>query len=233
LSQVQRLYQLQSLDSELDKAKQQLAEIAASLGESQALKEAKKAVEKTGQSLHKVQAKMQDLELEVKSLTEKIAHQEKMLYGGKSLNPKEAANLQGEIASLKRWRSKREELLLEAMVEAEEAEERFNQTQAELSRVQAAWAADQENLTQTQSTLQAKVAELIERRPVIASGIEADDLSEYEDLRPTKAGLAVAAVKNGVCQGCGMAASSNKIQQARSGVELIYCGGCGRIMYVL
>ena len=99
-----------------------------------------KAVEVAERSLHKVQAKMQDLELEVKSLTEKIAHQEKMLYGGKSLNPKEAANLQGEIASLKRWRSKREELLLEAMVEAEEAEERFNQTQAELSRVQAAWA---------------------------------------------------------------------------------------------
>ena len=115
----------------------------------------------------------------------------------------------------------------------EEAEERFSQAQAELSKVQAEWAADQENLAQTQSVLQAKVAELMERRPVIADGIEADDLSEYEALRPTKAGLAVAAVKNGMCQGCGMAASSNKVQQARSGVELIYCGGCGRIMYVL
>jgi predicted nucleic acid-binding Zn-ribbon protein len=233
LSQVQRLYQLQSLDSELDKTNQQLAEIAAKLGESQTLKEAKKAVEETEQNLHKVQAKMQDLELEVKSLTEKISHQEKMLYGGKKLSPKEAGNLQDEIASLKRWHGKREELLLEAMVETEEAEERFSQAQAELSKVQTEWAADQENLTQRQSMLQAKVAELMERRPVIADGIEADDLSEYEALRPTKAGLAVAAVKNGVCQGCGMAASSNKVQQARSGVELIYCGGCGRIMYVL
>jgi predicted nucleic acid-binding Zn-ribbon protein len=233
LSQVQRLYQLQSLDSELDKTKQQLAEIAAKLGESQALKEAKEAVEKTGQSLRKAQAKMQDLELEVKSLAEKITLQEKMLYGGKKLSPKEAANLQDEIASLKRWHGKREELLLEAMVETEEAEERFSQAQAELSRVQAAWAADQKDLTQTQSALQAKAAELRERRTFIVDGIEADDLNEYEELRPMKAGVAVAAVKNGVCQGCGMAASSNKVQQARSGVELIYCGGCGRIMYVL
>ena len=233
MSQVQRLYQLQSLDRELDKAKQQLAEIAAKLGESQVLKEAKQTVEEAEQNLHKVQAKMQDLELEVKSLTEKIAHQEKMLYGGKKLSPKEATNLQDEIASLKRWHSKREELLLEAMVETEEAEESFSQAQAELSRVQAEWAVDQENLTQTQNTLQAKVAELMEQRPVIVDRIEADDLNEYEELRPMKAGLAVAAVKNGVCQGCGMAASNNKIQQARSGVELIYCGGCGRIMYVL
>jgi predicted nucleic acid-binding Zn-ribbon protein len=232
LSQIQQLYQLQSLDRELDKTKQQLAEIAAKLGESQVLKDAKKAVEVGERELQKSQTTMQDLDLEVKSLTDKITHQEKMLYGGKALSAKEAANLQDEIASLKRWHSKREELLLEAMVETEEAEQRLDQAQVELSQVQAAWAANQTDLTQTQSKLQAKVAELMEQRPTIAQAIDADDLSEYEELRPTKAGVAVAAVKNGVCQGCGMTASNSKIQKARAGLELIYCGGCGRILYV-
>ncbi|MFC1975284.1 zinc ribbon domain-containing protein [Chloroflexota bacterium] len=232
MSQIHQLYRLQSLDSKLDKANQQLADIAAKLGESQALKDAKKAAEVAEQTLHKIQAKMQDLDLEVKSLSQKITQQEKMLYGGKNLSAKEAANLQDEVASLKRWHGNREELLLEAMVETEEAEESLEQAQTELARVQAEWAADQENLRQTQAELEVKVTEFLEQRPMIAGGIEADDLSEYEDLRPMKAGVAVTLVKNGVCQGCGMAASNSKLRQARAGEALIYCGGCGRILYV-
>lgn len=232
MKQIQRLYQLQSLDRELDKAKQQLAEISVQLGESQALKNAKKAIEVAERDLQKCRTTMQDLELEVKTLTDKITNQEKMLYGGKALSAKEASNLQDEVASLKRWHSKREELLLEAMVETEEAEEKLNHAQTELSRVQAEWTGDQADLVQSQNILEAKVAELMEQRPSITQTIEAGDLNEYEDLRPLKAGVAVVAVKDSVCQGCGMAASNSKIQQARAGEALIYCGGCGRILYV-
>lgn len=232
MSQIQQLYRLQSLDSKLDKARQQLADIAAKLGESQALQDAKKSVEAVEQNLHSAQAKMQDLDLEVKSLSEKITQQEKMLYSGKALSAKEAANLQDEVASLKRWHGNREELLLEAMVETEEAEEKLAQAQADLAKAQAEWTMDQKNLVQQQGELEIKVAEYMEQRPLAVSGIDTDDLSEYEDLRPKKAGVAVALVKNGVCQGCGMAASQSKVQQARAGAELIYCGGCGRIMYV-
>ncbi|MBN1995011.1 MAG: hypothetical protein JW953_20115 [Anaerolineae bacterium] len=232
MSQVQRLYRLQSLDSELDKTKQQLTDIAARLGESQTLKDAQKAVETADKNLHNVQTKMRDLELEVKSLGDKIAQQEKMLYGGKAFSAKEAANLQDEVASLKRRYANREEVLLEAMVEAEEAGERLAQAQAELSHVQTSWAADQADLLKKQSQLEAKVTELVEQRLGLAGGIEADDLDEYEALRPSKAGVAVAAVKEGVCQGCGIAPSHSKMQRARAGNELIYCGGCGRILYV-
>jgi hypothetical protein len=42
----------------------------------------------------------------------------------------------------------------------------------------------------------------------------------------------VAPVKDGICLGCGVGASSSRVQHARSGVELIYCGTCGRILYV-
>ena len=45
MSRVQQLYQLQTLDSEVDKINRQLAEIATQLGESEALKKAKAEVE--------------------------------------------------------------------------------------------------------------------------------------------------------------------------------------------
>ena len=233
MSRSQQLYLLQRLDSQLDEANKQLAEVVAMLGEDETVIQAKKVVETIEKGLRKVQTTMLDLDLEVKSLADKIARQEKTLYSGAITGAKEAANLQEEVASLNRWHEKREELLLEAMVGAEEAEEGLDQAQAQLSKVQAEWATDQEDLVQTQSVLETKVAELMEQRPVVAEAIEAGDLNEYEDLRPTKAGLAVAAVKNGVCQGCGMAASNSKIQRARANVELTYCDGCARILYVL
>lgn len=232
MSRIQQLHQLQTLDSELDKVNQQLTGIAAQLGESKALQQAKAEAEANGKLWRQAQVTMQDLTLEVKSLAEKIAQQEKLLYQGKALSAKEATNLQGEISSLKRRHSQREERLLEAMVEAEEAEARFKRAQAELATVEAGWQANQDQLTQQQTALKARVVELQQHRPVIVKVIDPDDLEEYEDLRPRKAGRAVAMVKDGICLGCGVAASSSRIQHARAGTELIYCGTCGRILYV-
>jgi hypothetical protein len=232
LSRAQQLYQLQTLDSELDKINQQLAGIAAQLGESEVLQKAKAKAEANEKLLRQTQATVKDLTLEVKSLAEKIAQQEKILYQGKALSAKEAANLQDEINSLKRRHSQREERLLEAMVGAEEAEAQLKRAQAELTAVEAGWQADQEQLTQQQTALKVRATELKQHRPVIIRAIDPDDLEEYDDLRPRKAGRAVAMIKDGICLGCGVAASSSRIQHARAGTELIYCGTCGRILYV-
>lgn len=232
MSRVQLLYQLQNLDSELDQAKKQLAEVEAALGESAALRQAKQAVKSAEQTLRKAQTLAQDLDLEVNSLTQKISQQEKLLYSGKAMSAKEAANLQDEVASLKRWREKREEALLEAMVAAEDAEAQFGQAQKELAAIEAGWTSDQAELVEKQRDLQTKIANLTEQRPDITRGISGDDLSEYEALRKKRAGRAVVGVKNGVCQGCGVTASHSKVQRARAGTELMYCSTCGRILYV-
>lgn len=232
MSRAQQLYQLQTLDSELDKINQQLAGIAAQLGESEVLKKARVEAGAAEKTWRQAQATMQDLTLEVKSLAEKITQQEKVLYHGKALSAKEAANLQDEINSLKRRHSQREERLLEAMVAAEEAEAQLKRAQAELMVVEADWQANQEQLAQQQTALKAKAAELKQHRPVLVKGIDPDDLEEYDDLRPRKTGRAVAMIKDGICLGCGVAASSSRIQHARAGTELVYCGTCGRILYV-
>lgn len=232
MSRVQQLYQLQLLDNDVDKTNQQLAEIASRLGESEALKQAKAHAEAAESQLRQAQTTMQNLNLEVQSLTQKIAQQEKTLYQGKALSPKEATNLQDEIASLKRRQGQREELLLEAMVGAEEAEQHLEQMRTELATVQTEWQADQQRLVEQQATLKTKLTELKQQRPVMVMVIDTDDLDEYEELRPRKAGRAVAVVKDGICLGCGVAASSSRIQHARAGTELIYCGTCGRILYV-
>lgn len=232
MSRIQRLYQLQALDSEIDKTNHHSAELATKMGESEALKQAKTALSETDKTLRQAQTQVQDLTLEVKSLSDKIAAEEKKLYQGKAMSAKEAANMQGEIASLKRRHSQREENLLEAMVAVEEAEIATAQAQQNLAAIQSAWQLEQEQIRLVHSTLTTTLAELRAQRPTILKAVDEDDLEEYDDLRRRKSGRAVAMVKEGICQGCGMGASSSKVQLARAGTDLIYCGGCGRILYV-
>jgi len=232
VTRIVQLYQLQLLDSEIDHVKHQLAEVAAQLGESEALKQAKTNHDATQKQHRQAQAKMQDLDLEVKGLAAKIANQEKLLYSGRVLNAKEAANLQEEVAALKRWHSEQEERLLEAMVAAEEAQAAFTTAQAQLSTTETGWRAKQEQLTQKQQELTTQLANLKKRRPDLAIKVDLADLEIYDKLRAKKGGRAVAAVKNEVCQGCGMTPSSNKVRQARTGIDLMYCSVCGRILYV-
>ena len=226
-----QLYQLQSFDSDIDETNQKLSEIAAQLGESEALKQAKTTYDAAAAQLRKDQTKMQDLDLELKSLIDKITGEEKLLYSGRAISAKEAANLQEEVASLKRRQVDREEHLLNAMVEVETAEEIFAAAQTALSEVEANWKLAQADLLQAQAENRTKLIELKKRRPDVAGVVNADDMALYEKLRKKKNGHAVSLVKNGVCQRCGMTSSNSKIQLSRAETELTYCGVCGRILY--
>ena len=99
MAQILQLYQLQSLDSEITQINRQLADIAAKLGESEELQQARSETEAAQTMVRGAQTRTQDLDLELKSLTGKITNQEKLLYSGKVLNAKEAANLQEEVAN--------------------------------------------------------------------------------------------------------------------------------------
>ena len=233
MSQTQQLYRLQILDSQVDKAKQELAKVNATLGESEALKKAKASVAAASEALRKIQTTQKDLELEVKGLSDKINGQEKLLYGGKPVSAKEAANLQNEITSLKKWHATREELLLETMVEAEEKQETLDRAQGQLDTIEATWRNDQADLIQRQAELQATLAALKEQRLTITNSITASFLAQYEAMRLKKGGVAVAGVKDNTCQACAIMVSNNKVHQARGGDELFYCGTCGRILHVL
>ncbi|MCB0191044.1 MAG: hypothetical protein KDJ65_03800 [Anaerolineae bacterium] len=232
MSRTLQLYQLQTIDSEIDQTRQELAQLAAQLGESDDLKQAKTRMEITSQELRRAQTVMQDLDLELKSLATKTSNQEKKLYSGKMSSAKEASNLQDEVSSLKRRQADLEENLLEAMMVVEESEEAVETAQTRLSSITSQWSAGQEELLQEQDALNRRLAELKSRRPILAQPISESDLKLYEQMRPKKAGRAVVAVKGDLCQGCGIAMPSNHLRRARSGTEILTCPTCGRILYV-
>ena len=125
MSRSRVLYQLQQTDIELETIARRLAEIDASIGESAALRQARQEVVAAEAELHSRHARATDLDLEVRSLGERIQADEQKLYSGRVTSPKELSSLQDDVASLKRWRNKKEEEQLEAMLAEESAQSRL------------------------------------------------------------------------------------------------------------
>jgi predicted nucleic acid-binding Zn-ribbon protein len=233
MSRTRPLYELQQVDLELESVTRRLQEIDATLGESVELKRARKMADDAEAKLAKCRSEMQNLDLEVEGLSQKIQTNEERLYSGRVANPKELASLEEELASLKRWREKKEEDLLEAMVSCEENEAALADAQAILAQANETWRAEQGDLAEEQTNLQLRLEELRGQRESLIAEVGPEDVTTYERLRPRKGGRAVAAVKEGVCEGCRMNPPSSQVQHARSGNELQFCNNCGRILHVL
>ena len=233
MSYTDQLYQLHRTDRQMDAIRKTLQEIEAALTETEALQSARKALQDAEAACKQASATVTDLDLEVKGLQQKIARHEKRLYSGKVTNPKEAASLQNEVASTKRWLAQREEALLEAMIALEEAEALLAERRQNLETLQSAWEAEQADLLARQQQQRAELERLSNERATLCQFVDEDNLQIYERLRRQKRGIAMAVVENGTCRSCGVMLSRRAIQQASAEDRLFYCDSCGRILHVL
>ena len=225
------LYRLQTIDLEIGNGKRRLEEVEAGLGESEELRQARRALQKAKDELSRWRTTLRDLELEARSLNAKIISVEERLYSGRVTNPKELANLQNEVSYLKRRMGDLEDRQLEAMVEVEEHEAEVDSKQASLTQIEAEWTQTQKQLTEERSELEEKLAHLTTERVEVEGMIEAEDLALYGELCSRKGGQAVALLKGEVCQACRVTLPTSRVQQARSGDSLIFCSSCQRILY--
>lgn len=226
------LYRLQCLDREIDMTQRRLAEIEAALGESEPLKRARRAAASAQALVHKWTVRQRDVELETQGISDKISSSEQRLYSGAVKNPKELADLQAEVASLRRRRQKLEDDVLVAMIELEEAEAARVQADQDLDEIKAHWSAQQADLAAEREALQEKLTETQEARAELLPQVEPDDLAAYRSLRRTKGGLAVVQVQDGACGGCGVNVPPSLNWQLRH-EGLAYCGNCGRMIVVV
>lgn len=229
MSEGENLYRLQCLDSEAAAKQQRLREIEASLGESEALQQARRAVEDAQAQAQRCAFRQRDLELQVQGLAEKIVRSEQRLYDGTIKNPKELDDLQKDIASLRRRQRQLEDELLEVMLEREEREEAHLQAQTRLKEIEARWSAQQANLLGEREVLQGRLAELERARATLLSQIGPDTLSTYQQLQRRKGGVAVARILDGACSACGVALSPALEWQLRQGKQ-VCCSNCERIL---
>jgi predicted nucleic acid-binding Zn-ribbon protein len=226
------LFALQETDLAIDGAVAKLNDIEAQLGESEELLAARETVDLSRQTVHEIQARHKDLDLQAEEARAKAADIEKKLYGGGVSNPKELEGYQADLTSLRGQLRKREDALLEVMLELEEAEAALKEAEAALARTEAAWNAGQGTLLESRSALQDELAGFQAVRADQLDGMDRAALALYDALRQRRDGTAIALVERGLCQGCRISLPMSILQRARSGAGLVQCVSCERILLV-
>lgn len=226
------LLALQETDLAIDSAVARLTEIEAQLGETEELIEARQWVDLCRERLHPLEERQRGLDWEAEEVRGKAAAIENKLYGGTVRNPKELEDFQADLTSLRGQLSRREDALLEVMLELEDAETGLRQAEATLAEVQESWKAQQTSLQETRAKLKEEIEELEAKRTRQVDGMDAPALSLYQALRERRQGAAVAVVERGLCQGCRISLPMSIVQKARAGVGLVQCVSCERILLV-
>ena len=216
----------------MDSAVANLSEVEAQLGETEELVAARELVEQRRGETHLVQERQKGLDWDAEDARRKALEIEGKLYGGTVKNPKELEDLQADLSSLRSQLRKREDALLEVMLELEDAETALKEAEAALAELESAWKAEQASLTETKAALKGEIQALEAKRSRQLEGMDRAALSLYQTLRERRQGGAVAVVERGLCQGCRITLPMSILQKARSGLGLVQCVSCERILLV-
>jgi predicted nucleic acid-binding Zn-ribbon protein len=229
-NQAALLYQLQTIDLTIAQRRARLKAIDAQLRSDETIAQATQALEAAEKAIKPWQTRARDLELESKSVGDKIKSADGDLYSGKISSPKALQELQDEIAALTRHQNQLEDNLLDAMMQIEEHQGQITSAQQALTDAQTALATQHSELLEEKQRLEAEVAQMEQQREKSAVGIEPNYLAAYEKLRPRMRGQAVALLQSAGCATCGVEQTSMIVQQVRMGRNIVYCESCGRIL---
>ncbi|MGZ5291611.1 MAG: zinc ribbon domain-containing protein [Actinomycetota bacterium] len=230
---MERVLELQELDTSIDRLEQRRAQLEAG----EALAAARRAMElaesRLGElrlALDEVARESSRLEHEIDTMGSKLVAEEKRMYDGSIANPKELEALQHEIASLKDRRARAEDQLLEQMERREDLDARAATADVEAN---AARAHLEEVGGDAANELDRIVADVQERRATreaLTPELDEELLELYEDLRRQKKGIGAAAIVDGVCQGCHEKLSAVELDHLKREDGVKRCEYCRRIV---
>jgi len=226
-----QLFQLQEIDTAIDIANRRIKEIELILADENPIKYAKELVEKHEVNLQEQKKLFNSIDNDIQSKKIKKAQSESSLYGGTISNSKELQDLQKEIASLSAYIAKTEDELMAKFVDVENSETELSEVKESLHTKLSESESQKSLLNGEKNNLVQLIQNLLGKRESVIAPIEADVLRNYENLRRSKNGTAVARLQENSCSSCGASLTANQCQQARSQVKLFNCPSCGRYIY--
>jgi uncharacterized protein len=230
MAAIKQLYDLQSVDLELDWRHVRLAEIGRALGDDSALVPVRHEVARRKTVSQKSTGEQTNLDTIIGGFEAKIAEAEAKLYGGNVSQARELQDLQADIDMLKRQRGEQEDLLLAVLDQVDEAQKSYESGAKTLSKREATWVADQESMTKEQAVLEGELGGLQSDRDGRAAGIPAPEMALYEQVRKTHDGRAVAVLHGSTCDSCRVGIPNRQVQDARTSDKPVRCPNCGLIL---
>ena len=135
-----------------------------------------------------------------------------------------------EIEVLKEKSSKLEEEILELLMRADAAAKTVADAEKEFEAAESVGQRERAEKKAHLARLREELAEVREARKGQASRLDSDLLRQYTRLLQSR-GVAVVAVKEGWCSGCGIALTPQTHNEIRRNDRMLTCSSCSRILY--
>jgi len=230
LAELERLIELQRLDSEIAELEAAAAAIPGLIHAIEAQRvRAKAALDAATAETDRMMKLRRQKERELEEVTDQLKKRQGRLFEIRT-NQEYSAVLK-EIEGLKQKVSALEEDILVLLDQIEVA------VKARAEEEQRARSSEAEALRDTQQKdaelrqLRSRLAELQGARKGRSKNVESSLLQQYLRLIKSRAGLAVAPARDGSCEGCHVALTPQLYNEVRRNEEILTCERCGRILY--
>lgn len=224
------MVQLQDLDSRLDALTEKQRQVP-SLIEAAArpVEDAQAAMAKVQADIETLQRERRAKELDLKEREERI---EKLKGRSNDLKSnKEYQTHLFEIELAQQEKGTVEERLLELMDRGDALQKIVREHEGLVAARRREHDAVRAQLDQDQRAMETEAARLREASKEMAARLTSANRQAYEHLKATRKGVAVAALKNGTCQGCRLSLQPQLIADIRKNEKILTCTYCHRILY--
>lgn len=226
------LRRLQELDSKIDADRERMATIEATVRDRSEYAVAQRRHQEAAVPVRQLEADQKDLDLHIGTARGQLGEVEGKLYGGTVTNARELGDLQRRTEDLKRQIKVGEDRMLVVMSELEQAKSVAAEAEATLRRIVAERRTLEADLIAERRSLAGVVRAAQAERDELRAQIDPAILRQYDRLRSTRAGLAVAEVRQRTCLGCRVTLIAALEHRLRHGDVLVNCQSCGRFLYL-
>ncbi len=227
---LEKLAALQTIDlriQEMEREKKQIPQFITSL-EAEFHKQEEKLKSEKGEA-ERLQKERRQKEKELEEEVDRVKKTESRVFEIKT--NKEYQAVLKEIEGAKKLNRQREEEILEILERLEEIQKRVIEGEKELAGKKREFDLQLADLRQKEASFEAEMSDEVRQREKEQKGIPPDLLSRYRMLLEKRQGIAVAPVRQGVCQACNMNLRPQLYIELQRQEDLILCPNCNRILF--
>lgn len=224
------LFALEQLDSDIERREVAMRDARRRIGRNPELEAAEARLETLRAQTQTALAEQRALEAEIADLEGRIRRDHSRLYSGQVVDARELASLERELEHYRSHKDGLEDSCLTVMERAEQLQAEVDALSARANELRQRWETDRAGHTRELQWMTDELAGLRGEREREVAALDPRSLDIYERLRKNL-GHAVSEVTGGVCAMCHVTIPAKDIQHARSGVALVQCPNCGRILH--
>jgi hypothetical protein len=221
---------LQDLDSRIRNLQGEVASLPKHIaGIEKTLESHIRRVEADKAALAANQRERKQLDVEIQAQEQKISTLKNQMLQAKT-NEQYLA-FKHEIDYCEAEIHKCEDTILERMAESEPLDQSLKTARGALDQEKQQVEAEKKVARERTAEDKRQLADLLKQRAELVAGMTAPVYREYERLRRTRKGIAVAEAIEGRCSLCNMSLRLQFYQELRRLDQVMYCETCGRILF--